>query len=156
MELAKQPLNETGTRLTARVIADVGADVIGVVEAEDRPSLVRFNSELLNRQYDHVMLIDGNDTRGIDVAIYSRYPLGQIWTHMFDGTGAKKIFSRDCPQMLRVNGTGSVIPAPMSSTGTFWAMRPTTTTSVIRTKKKETCVRSCAASSTWKVARAAI
>lgn len=26
----------------------------------------------------------GNDSRGIDVGIYSRFPLGGIWTHMFD------------------------------------------------------------------------
>jgi hypothetical protein len=38
-------------------------------EAEDRPSLDRFNEELLTSRCGHVMLIDGNDTRGIDVGI---------------------------------------------------------------------------------------
>jgi hypothetical protein len=68
VQLAKEPTNEISTRLTARVINDVDADVIGVVEAEDRPSLVRFNQEMLNSKYEHIMLIDGNDERGIDVA----------------------------------------------------------------------------------------
>jgi hypothetical protein len=30
---------------------------------------VRFNHDLLADRYEHVMLIDGNDTRGIDVGI---------------------------------------------------------------------------------------
>jgi len=51
--------------MTAQVIHDVAADIQAVVEAEDRPSLDRFNTDLLAGQYGHVMLIDGNDTRGI-------------------------------------------------------------------------------------------
>lgn len=70
VELAKEPVDETTTRMTAKVIAEgVDADVIAVVEAEDRPSLQRFNVELLGERYRHVMLVDGNDTRGIDVGI---------------------------------------------------------------------------------------
>jgi hypothetical protein len=68
-ELATEPVDEISTRMTARVIQDVSADVLGVVEAEDRPSLDRFNDDLLADRYGHVMLIDGNDTRGIDVGI---------------------------------------------------------------------------------------
>jgi hypothetical protein len=69
LELATEPVDETSTRMTAQVIHDVGADIQAVVEAEDRPSLDRFNTDLLASQYGHVMLIDGNDTRGIDVGI---------------------------------------------------------------------------------------
>ena len=72
IELAKEPTNEIGTRMTAKVIQDVGANIIGIVEAEDRPSLVRFNEEMLVGLYSHVMLIDGNDQRGIDVGIMTR------------------------------------------------------------------------------------
>jgi hypothetical protein len=69
LELATEPVDETSTRMTAQVIHDVGADIQAVVEAEDRPSLDRFNADLLADHYGHVMLIDGNDTRGIDVGI---------------------------------------------------------------------------------------
>jgi hypothetical protein len=55
--------------MTAQVTHDLGADIQAVVEAENEPSLDRFNTDLLAGQYDHVMLIDGNDTRGIDVGI---------------------------------------------------------------------------------------
>ena len=98
--LAKKPTNETSTRLTARVIQDVGADIIGVVEAEDRPSLVRFNEDMLDNQYKHVMLIDGNDERGIDVGIMTgeRFPIERIRSNVDRRDGRGKIFSRDCPQ----------------------------------------------------------
>jgi hypothetical protein len=59
-------LGGTWTALWAFCVA---ADIQAVVEAEDRPSLDRFNTDLLADQYGHVMLIDGNDTRGIDVGI---------------------------------------------------------------------------------------
>jgi hypothetical protein len=63
LELASEPVDELSTRMTARVIGDVAADVLAVIEAEDRPSLARFNDELLANRYAHIMLIDGNDTR---------------------------------------------------------------------------------------------
>lgn len=72
VELAKEQVDEAATRMTARVIADVDADVIGIVEAEDRSSLVRFNAELMGNLYKHVMLVEGNDERGIDVAIMTK------------------------------------------------------------------------------------
>ena len=67
LELATETTDEVGTRTTARVIGDIDADVIAIVEAEDRPSLARLNAELLGGRYEHVMLVDGNDDRGIDV-----------------------------------------------------------------------------------------
>lgn len=45
--MATEPVDETSTRMTAQVIHDVGADIQAVVEAEDRPSLDRFNTDLL-------------------------------------------------------------------------------------------------------------
>ena len=63
VELSKAPTDETATQMTARVIHDLAADVLCVVEAEDRPSLDRFNRDLLASQYGHAMLIDGNDPR---------------------------------------------------------------------------------------------
>ena len=46
------------------------------------------------------MLIDGNDDRGIDVAIMTRedYPIVSIASHVDDAIGRSCIFSRDCPQ----------------------------------------------------------
>ena len=100
VELAKGSTNEMSTRLTARVINDVNADIIGVVEAEDRPSLVRFNKEMLNNMHEHIMLIDGNDERGIDVGIMTRekFPIERIRSNVDRDDCVGTVFSRDCPQ----------------------------------------------------------
>ncbi|MEX0786369.1 MAG: endonuclease/exonuclease/phosphatase family protein [Dehalococcoidia bacterium] len=100
VELAKEATDEQGTRLTARVIDDVGADIIGVVEAEDRPSLVRFNKELVNAPYRHVMLVDGNDERGIDVGLMTRtgFEIRSIRSNVDTADSVGTVFSRDCPE----------------------------------------------------------
>jgi endonuclease/exonuclease/phosphatase family metal-dependent hydrolase len=100
IELAKDPTNEVGTRMTAQVIQDVNADILGIIEAEDRPSLVRFNEELLGGQYTHAMLVDGNDDRGIDVGILTRagFEIDSICSNVDNKDAIGTIFSRDCPQ----------------------------------------------------------
>ena len=46
------------------------------------------------------MLIDGNDDRGIDVALLTQagYPLGTIRSHVDDTDDQGVVFSRDCPE----------------------------------------------------------
>jgi endonuclease/exonuclease/phosphatase family metal-dependent hydrolase len=103
LALATEPVDETSTRMTAQVIHDVAADIQAVVEAEDRPSLDHFNTELLVGQYGHVMLIDGNDTRGIDVGILTS-PQVEILSMRSNvdlpdpGAAGEHLFSRDCAQ----------------------------------------------------------
>jgi endonuclease/exonuclease/phosphatase family metal-dependent hydrolase len=103
VELAIEPVSETTVEMTARVIQDVAADVLGVVEAENRPSLDRFNQERLLNPYDHVMLIDGNDTRGIDVGIMTtdQVEILSMKSHVDvpDPVAVgEHLFSRDCAQ----------------------------------------------------------
>ena len=111
VELAKEPTDETTTRMTARVIQDVNADIIGIVEAEDRPSLVRFNRELLGGLYRHVMLVDGNDERGIDVAIMTRnnFEIKSIRSNVDTEDAIGNVFSRDCPQYEVHTPNGTVV-----------------------------------------------
>ena len=45
------------------------------------------------------MLIDGNDARGIDVGLISRFPIEEVRSHIDDRRGRKEVFSRDCPEM---------------------------------------------------------
>ncbi|MFO1310928.1 MAG: endonuclease/exonuclease/phosphatase family protein [Burkholderiales bacterium] len=102
LELKPAPVNAVAISNTGRVISDLNADVLAVVEAEDRPSLMRFNKIVLaeypDAPYYHVMLIDGNDERGIDVGIMTResYPITSIESHVDDHDGNERIFSRDC------------------------------------------------------------
>jgi len=102
VELTTEPDDELAIRMTARVIDDVGADVLAVIEAESRPSLVRFNDEMLNSRYAHVMLIDGNDRRGIDVGLLTSAAaeIMSVTSHVDDPDPARPgqtLFSRDCP-----------------------------------------------------------
>ncbi len=111
VELAKEPVNEISTRMTARVIGDVGADIIGIVEAEDRPSLVRFNTELLGEQYRHVMLVDGNDERGIDVGLMTgnNFEIESVRSNVDTEDAIGTVFSRDCPQYEVRTPNGTVV-----------------------------------------------
>lgn len=93
----REDFGELTRENTAKVIKKVKADVFCVVEVEDRPTLNSFASKFLkSRKYSCNMVIDGNDNRGIDVGILSRYEFGVIRTHIFDRDGKSDIFSRDC------------------------------------------------------------
>jgi endonuclease/exonuclease/phosphatase family metal-dependent hydrolase len=101
LELATETINEHTVEVTARVIQDVAADVLCVVEAENRPALDRFNDERLLDPYAHVMLIDGNDTRGIDVGVMTTDQV-EILSMRSNvdvpdpGSQGRHLFSRDC------------------------------------------------------------
>ncbi|WP_310497588.1 endonuclease/exonuclease/phosphatase family protein [Sandarakinorhabdus sp.] len=114
LELRREPINENAVRNTARVIEAVGADVLGVVEAENRPGLSAFNEILLpsvgGRAFRHVMLIDGNDPRGIDVGLMtrSRYPIGVMHSRVDDRNDrGVPLFSRDCPDFTITTAAGN-------------------------------------------------
>ena len=102
VELKTEPVDELAMQHTAMVIRDINADILGVVEADSRPALKRFSDALLaevrGAPDEQVMLVDGNDDRGIDVGILARadYRLNATWTHVFDTDDQGVIFSRDC------------------------------------------------------------
>ncbi|MEQ1845449.1 MAG: endonuclease/exonuclease/phosphatase family protein [Nitrospira sp.] len=105
LELLPEPINHQSMLMTARVIRDVKADILGVVEAESRPALKQFSDEIVSAvegtPYENVMLIDGNDDRGIDVGIAYRdtVTLDFIRSHVTDKqVNGNLIFSRDCPE----------------------------------------------------------
>lgn len=103
-ELRTEPVKETATENTARIIGLLDSDILCVVEAENRTGLKRFNSDVLPKvdaaPYEHIMLIDGNDDRGIDVGILSRdgYEIEFIRSHVDDADDQGIIFSRDCAE----------------------------------------------------------
>lgn len=104
VELKTEPVNETATLNTARVLGELHADVQAVIEAEDRTTLRLFNQQLLPEvdatPFRHVMLVDGNDDRGIDVGLLTRpkFPIVSIRSHVDDADAAGTIFSRDCAE----------------------------------------------------------
>lgn len=111
VELAAETVNEVGFQITGRVIKDVDADIFGLVEAENRPALVQYNEDMLAKRYKHVMLVDGNDKRGIDVAILTRkdFTIESIRSNVDLADAQGTIFSRDCPQYEVRTPGGTVI-----------------------------------------------
>jgi endonuclease/exonuclease/phosphatase family metal-dependent hydrolase len=104
-ELRRDDLVWEATMNTARVLDAVKPDIVVCVEVENRVTLLRFNEQVLGASfkmaYPHVMLIDGNDERGIDVGILSRYPLNGVRSHIDDrSANGERIFSRDCPEYV--------------------------------------------------------
>lgn len=123
VELKTEHVNETAMMNTGRVIRDVNADILVVIEAEGRISLKKFCDNILTtvskeidiRQpdlYQEVMLIDGNDERGIDVGIMVKngFEIGSIKSHIDDRDSAgKTIFSRDCPEYQIITPSGETV-----------------------------------------------
>lgn len=68
-ELKTAAVNATTVMNTGRVLMDVNADILAVVEAEHCIALKRFSDFVLTQvggvPYENVMLIDGNGDRGI-------------------------------------------------------------------------------------------
>jgi endonuclease/exonuclease/phosphatase family metal-dependent hydrolase len=114
LELRDEPINEHAMHNTARVLMDVEADVLGMVEAESRPVLAAFNKEIIRAMggtpFRHVMVIDGNDERGIDVGLVTRegYPIGLMRSHVDDlAANGEPLFSRDCPEFYVTTPAGN-------------------------------------------------
>ncbi|MFF3938067.1 endonuclease/exonuclease/phosphatase family protein [Streptomyces phaeofaciens] len=117
-ELGQDDLDLDVVRNTGRVVSEVDADILLTVEVEDRLTLERFNTQVLagaldRRPYPYVMLIDGNDSRGIDIGILSRHPITSVRSHLSETNPdrpTQRLFSRDCPEFeIRLNGTPLVI-----------------------------------------------
>lgn len=102
----REPLDRDAIRNTGGVIQKVNADVWALVEVESRPTLLEFNKVFIDKGYDHAMLIDGNDSRGIDVAMLGRLPVRNMRSHVDDRDGGKNIFSRDCPEIELITPSG--------------------------------------------------
>lgn len=116
LELRDEPIDEQAMRNTARVMRDIEADVLGVVEVESRPVLRDFNNDVISalggEAFRHAMVIDGNDTRGIDVGLLTRaeFPIGQLRSHVDERlTEGELIFSRDCAEFEVTTPSGARI-----------------------------------------------
>jgi endonuclease/exonuclease/phosphatase family metal-dependent hydrolase len=114
-ELKRETIKEAAIENTARVIHEVNADVFCLIEVESRITVSRFNDAVIpkvgSQKYDHVMLVDGNDDRGIDVGIVTRqsFEIQSIVSHVDDTDTKGQIFSRDCPEYKIVTSQGNTL-----------------------------------------------
>ncbi|HKT00159.1 MAG TPA: endonuclease/exonuclease/phosphatase family protein [Rugosimonospora sp.] len=104
VELTTDRVDELALLNTARVIEDVAADIVGVIEAESRLALKRFADAglLLDERprYPHIAVAEGNDERGINVGVMSAagYPIDARRSHVDDTDTRGRLFSRDCAE----------------------------------------------------------
>lgn len=99
-------------RITER-IRRIDLDVLAVQEVEDIDTLKRFNQKDLGRRYPHIVLVEGNDLRLIDVGLLSKFPIGgvtlfelfdQIW---LSPSLARRQTSAHIDRRVRAGGDGS-------------------------------------------------
>lgn len=104
-------LQDESRVFTALTIKEGKPDVMCVQEVENMHALKAFHDRYLRRvwkpkkvSYSHMMLIESNDPRGIDVAVLSRFRIVNAVTHQDefgtirypDGPKQERIFRRDC------------------------------------------------------------
>lgn len=102
-------------KAVATVIDTIDPLVFVLQEVESQAVLDALNADLAN-PYDQAKLIEGNDPRGIDLAVLSRIPLDKVVSHKSDkflkqGTSAPVYsYSRDCLEVhLTRNGRHVVL-----------------------------------------------
>lgn len=78
-------LSEDDRTLTAQALAATRADICALQEVENLVTLNAFHDRYLRRwstrPYGEQVLVEGNDTRGIDVACLSRLPVRSVTSH---------------------------------------------------------------------------
>jgi Metal-dependent hydrolase len=122
VELARADITDAAVKNTARVISDVNADVICLIEVEDRNLLQKFHDDLLQKDflqptaragYTYILLLDGNDPRGIDVSFLSRIPVLSMQSHIHEFTEYEgkqvRAFSRDCLEVQLQAPDGKIL-----------------------------------------------
>ncbi len=99
-------------RQLAETLRTLDADVVALQEVESSGVLRAFLADYLpDMGYDEQALVEGNDSRGIDVALVSRWPLGRVTSHASlrweDQRGHVGRFTRDllCVEVLPDAGT---------------------------------------------------
>lgn len=86
-----------------KAIDALSLDVMGVVEVENRAILEDLNRHL-GKPFAFVELLEGNDPRGIDCGILSRFPIDRAMSHRLRALDGGATFARDFP-VFRVRPT---------------------------------------------------
>ncbi len=96
-KLVKKKKEKDSKAVAARVF-HANLDVLAIQEVEHFQILRKFNEEDLNGLYPHVVLIEGNDPRFIDVGLLSKHPIGAVTsfqTEVHPERSDRRVFGRD-------------------------------------------------------------
>lgn len=93
------PKPEAALAAVGRVLQNTRADVVAVQEVHDKKALdALVDKYMTGNPYPYRVIVPGNDSRGINVAILSKYPIVDVHSNVgetFDVNGRKQHFSRD-------------------------------------------------------------
>ena len=96
-------VSEGRQKQIAAVLKELNADVVALQEVENRYLLQEFVDTHLPQMGYQVVLLEGNDSRGIDVALLTRYPVKEAASYQHrrfeSSSGESMAFRRD---LLRV------------------------------------------------------
>ncbi|MCK9606283.1 MAG: endonuclease/exonuclease/phosphatase family protein [Methylomonas sp.] len=98
------------TQAIAKRIQAMNVDVLAVQEVEHIEILKSFNHDFLNGLYPHVALIEGNDSRMIDIGVLSKLPFGAITSFqaaVHPAEPERRVFSRDLLRIEILNANRS-------------------------------------------------
>jgi endonuclease/exonuclease/phosphatase family metal-dependent hydrolase len=106
----------------AAVLARLAADVVLLQEVETRALAVELG---VRAGYADARLVEGNDPRGIDVAVLSRLAVARYVSHASEGDGTgRSLWPRDCVEVhleaggRRIAIVGSHLSSRLSDDGT--------------------------------------
>lgn len=94
------------TVMMANRILEMDLGVLAVQEVEDIHVMKSFNKKYLQNLYPHQVLIEGNDPRFIDVALFSKLPLGAVTTFqtaVHRDAPQQRVFGRDLLEVEILN-----------------------------------------------------
>ncbi|MFA5507591.1 MAG: endonuclease/exonuclease/phosphatase family protein [Vulcanimicrobiota bacterium] len=94
------PKSDLSLKAIAKILSESDADVVSLQEIENVEMLeLLLQSGGLQTLYPHYKLVEGNDRKGIDVAVISKYPIARFESHrekvVGDDHGRPRRFLRD-------------------------------------------------------------
>jgi len=114
-------LNDENRVFTALSLRAAAADMLCLQEVDNKQALESFHDRYIRRvaraEYPYRLLIEGNDPRGIDVAVLSRFPIVSAATHQHveadvnyaGGVRRERVFKRDCLE-VNISKEGRTLP----------------------------------------------
>lgn len=111
VDLKREEFHTDQVKFTGKVIKTVNADVQCFVEVESIGTLKSFNRDIISNRFKDKIVIDGNDPRGIDIALGCKkgFEIVTAKTNIFVTDSKGTIFSRDCLEVELTTPSGRTI-----------------------------------------------
>ena len=112
IKLNYNPINDTAIENKAKIIQEASADVLILLEVEDRTSLLEFNTYFLSNTYTHILYLETNDVygRGIGILTKDGFDVKSMKSHVNDfDTNGNPIFDMDLQEYKISTPNGKIV-----------------------------------------------